>query len=64
MDPFWIFAIICIGMMIYFMFFTKDSEHGGMCCMPHTTHNTREQNLEKEIETLKEEINQLKKVKH
>jgi hypothetical protein len=61
MADFWlIFPLICIGMMIYFMFFSKGSEHGHGGCLG-MMHNSREQELEKEIVSLKEVIRGLRK---
>jgi len=52
-----IFAIVCIGMMMYFMFFGhKESGHGCFGMM----HDSNEQELKREVETLKEEVNRLK----
>ncbi len=60
MDPFWIFPVVCLGMMLLCMFSHKEGEFKGCFGMMHTS---REQELIKEIEALKEEINRLKKQK-
>jgi hypothetical protein len=63
MVEFWIFPLFCLGMMLFFMFINRDSEHEKMGCMG-MMHNSREKEMEKEIDVLKEEIRSLKKVKH
>jgi hypothetical protein len=49
-----------MGMMVYFMFLSKDSEHGHGGCMG-MMHNSREKDMEKEILDLKEEIIEMRK---
>ncbi len=59
MADLWIlFPIVCIGMMLYFMLVSKDSNHGGCMGMMHAP---REKELEKEIADLKDEVNRLRK---
>ncbi len=54
-----IFGILCIGMMLYFMFFGhRDSDHGHGCF--GMMQDTKEHTLEKEVEALKEEVHRLK----
>jgi hypothetical protein len=50
-------------MMVYFMFFSKDSEHGHGGCM-NMMGGSKEQDLKKEIDVLKEEIRTLKRVNY
>jgi uncharacterized membrane protein len=59
-DLWLIFPLICIAMMVYFMLFSKDSEHGHGGCMG-MMNSSREQELEKEIVSLKEEITEMRK---
>jgi hypothetical protein len=49
-------------MMVYFMFFGKDSEHGHGSCRGMMD-GSKENEFEKEIATLKAEIDLLKKGK-
>jgi hypothetical protein len=63
MVDFWIiFPLFCIVMML-FMFFGRNSDHEQMGCID-MMNGSKEQELKKEIDVLREEIMTLRKVKH
>lgn len=57
---FWIFPLFCLGMMLFFMLTSKNSEHGNWGCMGRMD-GSKEKDLEREILNLKEEIARLRK---
>jgi hypothetical protein len=58
-DIFGILLLVCMGMMLYFMFFgNRNSGHMPGCF--GMMHGSREQELEKEVEDLKKEVHRLK----